>query len=165
MPINVHLCCGTHYSPGWINVDLVPLGQDVVADLSKPWDFLKTATVDRLYIKDGFEHQRDLGHFLRESARVLRPGGTLEIWVPHFKNPSAYRITHTHYFSWSLWDVFPEPHDVTQALEVVVNRLYVGQARRVLWAPVHWLINLMPRWYERLGYVSNIQVILRKRAA
>jgi SAM-dependent methyltransferase len=144
-------------------VDIGNFGQEVVADLSKPWTFLETSTVDHVYCKDGFEHQKNLQHFLAEAARVLKPGGTLEVWVPHFKNPSAYRMTHTAYFSWSCFKAYPEPHDPEQSLKVIRNRLYIGWATSTVWKPIHAIVNLFPKWWERLFYVSNIQVIFEKR--
>ena len=163
-PARVHLCCGHQRFPGWINVDLVDFGQEIVADLSQRWTFLEDGSVQQIFCKDGFEHQPDIQHFLRESSRVLIPGGTLEIWVPHFKNPSAYRITHHHYFSWSEFNIYPEPHDDVQDLKVVSNRLYVGWPQSTLWRPIHALINTVPKWWERLAYVSNLQIVFQKRA-
>jgi hypothetical protein len=46
-------------------------------------------------------------HFLIESERSLKLGGKLHVNVPHFKNPSAYRLTHRHLFCWSYWSAFP----------------------------------------------------------
>jgi predicted SAM-dependent methyltransferase len=160
----LHLCCGPQLWRGWVNVDIGEFGQEVVADLSKPWTFVESDSVERIHCKDGFEHQPNINHFLAEAVRVLQPGGTLEIWVPHYKNPSAYRFTHTQWFSWSAFNAFPEPHDVTQMLTVTRNRLYIGHKDSLVWAPVHALINLSPLWWERLFYVSNIEVVLQKRS-
>jgi len=160
--VKVHFCCGPFVRKGWINVDCIDFGQEVIADLQEPWHFLDSNSVDHIYCKDGLEHQDSVEHFLREAARVLRPGGTLEIWVPHFKNPSAYRVTHRHWFSWSYFDVYPEPHDAVQNLEVILNRIYIGRKDSAMWAPIHWLANLFPKWWERILYVSNVQVVFRK---
>ena len=161
--MNVHLCCGTILRKGWLNVDVLDCGQEVVADLSARWDFLNDNSVESIYCKDGFEHQVSVEHFLAESSRVLRPGGILEIWVPHFKNPSAYRVTHRHRFSWSYFNVYPEPHDRVQDLRVASNKIYVGHKGSLFWRPIHYFINLLPRWWERLCYVSNVEVVFEKR--
>lgn len=159
----IHLCCGPVRLKGWINVDLLDFGQEVTADLSRKWDFLCDESVDHILCKDGFEHQESVEHFLQEASRVLKPSGTLEIWVPHYKNPSAYRMTHLHWFSWSYFNAYPEPHDRVQGLKVISNKLYIGKKQSRWWRPVHALINLFPKWWERLFYVSNVEVVLQKR--
>jgi hypothetical protein len=72
----------------------------------------------------------------------------------------AYRFTH---HSWSCFDIYPEPDDSTQDLEVVSNKLVLGRRDSRLWKQIHALVNLEPKWWEQLGYVSNIEVVLRKR--
>lgn len=99
---------------------------------------------------------------MSEAARVLRHGGKLTIWVPHYKNPSAYRMTHKRLLSWSYFNAFPEPHDVVQALRVRSNRIYIGHKNSSGWSLIHALINQFPKWWERIGYVSNIEVVFEK---
>ena len=159
--MKVQLCCGPVLRPGWLNVDAVDFGQEVIADLNKHWFFLKDEEADYIYCKDGVEHLGSVEHFLQECARTLKPGGVLEINVPHFRNPSAYRLTHRHYFSWSYFDVFPEPHDTVQDLRVTSNRLVLAD-RGLLWRLANAIINLWPKQWERLLYVSNIEVRLTK---
>ena len=161
--MKVHLCCGPENFTGWLNVDAIDFGFNTVADLSKEWNFVEPGSVDYILCKDGFEHMDSTEHFLEQAARVLKPGGKLELWVPHYKNPSAYRITHRTYYSWSLFSVYPEPHDRVQNLRVVSNRLYIGHKDSALFAPLHKLINLCPKWWERVFYASNVEVVLEKR--
>jgi predicted SAM-dependent methyltransferase len=160
--VKLHLCCGPDLRKGWTNVDVIDFGQEVVADIEGNWLFAGDNSVDHICCKDGFEHVASAEHFLEEAARVLKPGGILEIWVPHYKNPSAYRMTDRRFLSWSYFDVFPEPHDKVQNLRVISNRIYVGQKASLLWKPFHYVINTFPKWFERLFYVSNIEVILQK---
>ena len=161
--MKLHLCCGPKdIRKGWINVDAYDFGQEVIADIEKCWDFVGVGTVSEIYCKDGFEHVDSAEHFLKEAARVLHAGGTLTIWVPHYKNPSAYRMTHKRLFSWSYFHAFPEPHDAVQNLCVISNRLYMGHKGSKAWFVVHALINLLPKWWERIGYVSNVEVIFKK---
>ncbi len=160
--MKIHLCCGQNIIKGWINVDFFDFGQEIVANLNEKWDFAKENSVDHIYCKDGFEHLDSGEHFLYESARLLKLGGTLQIWVPHFKNPSAYRLTHKRLLSWSFFDVFPEPHDGVQHLLVVSNKIYIGHKENSIWKPIHYIINKIPLMWERLFYVSNIEVVLKK---
>ncbi len=162
--MKVHLCCGPQEYPGWLNVDAVDFGFNRVADHGKSWDFVEPGSVDYILCKDGFEHMDSPEHFLEQAARVLKVGGKVEIWVPHFKNPSAYRITHRTYYAWSLFDAYPEPHDRTKNLRVVSNRIYVGHKDSRLFAPVHAIANRFPKWFERLFYVSNVETILERTA-
>ncbi len=161
-PLKVHLCCGRHISKGWTNVDAVDYGQEIVADLTKRWDCFEDNSVDYIFCKDGYEHQPSVEHFLSECSRVLKPGGILEIWVPHFKNPAAYRITHLHFISWSYFEVFPEPHDKVQNLKILSNRIILGKEDNFPWSFIHNVMNISPKWWERLFYVSNIHVKLQK---
>ena len=160
--MNLHLCCGSYIRKGWINVDAIDLGQEVVADINQKWCFAKEESVEQIYCKDGFEHVDSAEHFLEEAARVLKRDGILQIWVPHYKNPSAYRMTHKRFLSWSYFDAFPERHDRVQNLRVISNKIYIGWKDSSLWRPFHYLANKQPKWFERLFYVSNVEVIFRK---
>ena len=160
--MKIHLCCGPQQYPGWLNVDAIDFGFNVVADLGKAWNFAPADSAEYIVCKDGFEHMESPSHFLAEAARILAPGGCLELWVPHYKNPSAYRLTHRTYYSWSLFDAFPEPHDAVQNLKVVHNRIYIGRRESAIFGPLHFLANISPKWWERLFYVSNVEVKLKK---
>ena len=163
--MRIHLCCGPQQYPGWLNVDAIDFGFNVVADLGKTWNFAPADSAEYIVCRDGFEHMESPAHFLTEAARILTPGGCLELWVPHYKNPSAYRLTHRTYYSWSLFAVFPEPHDAVQNLKVVSNRIFIGQKESVTFWPLHRLANVTPKWWERLFYVSNVEVKLQKLAS
>lgn len=160
--MKMHLCCGPQLMKGWVNVDAVDFGQEIVADIEKPWSFAADGSASEIYCKDGFEHVESVEHFLGEAARILKNGGILTIWVPHFKNPSAYRMTHRRLLSWSYFHAFPEPHDAVKNLRVVSNKIYVGHKNSMTWAPVHVMINLIPKWWERTAYVSNIEAVFMK---
>jgi predicted SAM-dependent methyltransferase len=163
--MKVHLCCGPQQYPGWLNVDAVDFGFNIVADLDSEWTFAQPNSIEYIVCKDGFEHMESPNHFLVEAARILKPGGCLELWVPHYKNPAAYRLTHRTYYSWSLFDVFPEPHDAVHTLKVVHNRIFIGRKESAIFKPIHWLANFSPKWWERLFYVSNVEVKLQKDGA
>ena len=157
----VHLCCGKNQLPGWINVDVLDFGQEVICDLNGPWSFLSDNSVDQIFCKDGLEQMDSIEHFLMESERSLRRGGKLHVNVPHFKNPSAYRLTHRHLFSWGYWSAFPEPHDPAKSLRVISNRLTIYDDVPP-WRWINAIMNVWPKMWERLLYVSNIDVVLQK---
>ena len=99
-PVRLNLGCGSRTHPDWVNIDysfVRRLGSLPVANrfISPPpagyrnWDLrhgipYPAASVDVVYSSHVLEHlDRDVGEkFLRESARVLKPGGTLRVVVP-----------------------------------------------------------------------------------
>ncbi|GEM_PF-6809020 len=158
----LHLCCGKDFKKGYINIDEIDFGQDLVMDLNKDWDKLKSTEYDEILIKDGLEHLNDLFHFFSESARILKPGGKLVIHVPHFKAPSAYKMTHRHLFSWSYFQDFPEPHDPIREFRVISNKLVV-ENHIFPFKLLNHIANLFPRQWEKLFYVCAIEVVLGKK--
>jgi predicted SAM-dependent methyltransferase len=99
-PVCVNLGCGYHPKPGWINVDLFAPAADLHLDLREPFPF-PSRSIDRIYTEHFFEHlnlpnlHESMGWnfegsgtpseamtFLRESCRVLKPLGTIDIIVP-----------------------------------------------------------------------------------
>lgn len=159
--LRYNLCCGPSPRKEWINVDREKFGQEIVADLNKEWTWAKPHSAEHILIEDGLEHLDSLPHFLRNAARLLKEGGMLEINVPHFKNPSAYRFTHAHFFSYSMFQIFPEAHDETQNLRVERIRLTVDP--RFPLSLLNIPANLFPNLWERLAYVSGIRVWFRKK--
>lgn len=85
--------------PGYRNHDLVPGNRiDDVFDLDGPWPY-PAATVSDLRASHVLEHVRYPVHFLREAARVLKPGGHLFIRVPHGRHDAGgWDLTHLHRF-------------------------------------------------------------------
>lgn len=67
-----------------VGVDLFPPTgfEGVQADACAPFPFAD-ASFDTLVTMEGIEHFEDQAGFLRESARVLRPGGTLVLTTPN----------------------------------------------------------------------------------
>jgi len=161
MNLKYHLCCGpTKILPGWINVDREKFGQEVVADINLEWKFAKSGSASYILIEDGLEHVKSLEHFLKNASRILADGGTLEIQVPHFKNPSAYRFTHKHFFSHSMFSIFPEPHDKVQDLRVEKIKLLVDN--RLPLSVLNFIANIFPKYWERFFYVSGLRIWMKK---
>src|SRR5438270_3912932 len=89
----LNLGCGARTHPQWVNIDYSPTARlasvPVVRNFLKPlpdgyrnWDLRKgipfdSASVDAIYSSHVLEHlEREAARgFLRETARVLRPGG------------------------------------------------------------------------------------------
>jgi len=79
----IHLGCGEHRLPGWLNADAHPVGEVMYLDVTRKFSFPDN-TFDYAYSEHLIEH---LGYkeglcMLAECFRVLRPGGYLRIATP-----------------------------------------------------------------------------------
>jgi SAM-dependent methyltransferase len=82
---------GSKRDPRAVGVDLLDLpGVDVVGDVYDVLASLPDGSVDQITSEHFLEHIPDLERLLRESARVLRPGGRFLAQTPHFSSPYFY---------------------------------------------------------------------------
>lgn len=92
-PLQIHLGCGRHRIPGWVNCDLYPTeATDVLFNVQGAWPF-QDNSASLIYTSHMVEHLPDFHAFFREAYRVLLPDGVLQVRVP-FGN---------HHAAW--WDV------------------------------------------------------------
>jgi len=89
-PVLVNLGCGFNHRVGYINVDAFDnCNPDVLHDLNQfPYPF-EDNSVDSISAHHVFEHLEDWWGALKECARILKPGGTLHIHVPHDSSTTA----------------------------------------------------------------------------
>lgn len=82
----VHLGAGGHHIEGWINVDVLSAGVDVLSDFLHPLPF-RSESVDLLHSEDLIEHvDVDAGKLLlRDCHRILKPGGVMRILTPDLR--------------------------------------------------------------------------------
>lgn len=83
-PRMINLGCGNRFHREWVNVDIMPSNPAITAcDLSKPFPFAD-GSFDVVYHSNVLEHiRREHAHtFMRECARILKPGGILRVAVP-----------------------------------------------------------------------------------
>jgi SAM-dependent methyltransferase len=99
-PVKLNLGGGLRPLQGHFLLDLVDLpGVDVQADLNEPLDKLPTGSVEAVHCRHLLEHIDNLLPLLEELHRVVRPGGEIDIRVPHFSNPYGYSDpTHVRFF-------------------------------------------------------------------
>ena len=100
----VNYGCGADYREGWINVDIVE--ETKWRGVGRPPDLLVVAdecvlplednSIDYILADSVIEHvERQRVHgLLMEFHRVLKPGGELEIWAPHFKGIMVKFVEH-----------------------------------------------------------------------
>jgi predicted SAM-dependent methyltransferase len=82
----LHLGCGYHRLTGWLNCDLDPMPDAIILDVTHPYPFADK-TFDFIYCEHLIEHIPYSGglEMLKESYRVLKPGGTLRIATPDIR--------------------------------------------------------------------------------
>ena len=87
----LNLGCGKHPKPMYTNVDMYELpGVNVVHDLDVlPWPF-DTETHDEIVGVDIFEHVDDGIGFMNECARILKPGGILNLRTCYWRSQNAF---------------------------------------------------------------------------
>ena len=107
-PLEIELGCGEHKTPGRLAIDRMDLPNvDVVADLEKGLPFLPDNSVDVIHSKSFFEHVDHFELLMGEMWRVLRPGGRVMGFVPHFSNPYYYSDpTHRRFFGLYTFEYF-----------------------------------------------------------
>ncbi len=98
----LNLGCGSKRKPGFLGVDI---GEGSAVDVRMDaMTYLRTLppnSVQEIYSSHFLEHVevRDLHPMLLEFDRVLRPGGHIEVIVPHHSNPHYYADpTHRTFF-------------------------------------------------------------------
>ncbi len=98
--LSLNIGCGNRAVAGHYGVDQVGLpGVDILADLEKPLDALPDDSVARVYCRHTLEHVSNFLPLMAELHRIVAPGGTLDITVPHFSNPYGYSDpTHVRFF-------------------------------------------------------------------
>lgn len=90
--VAIELGCGsTKQIKHAIGIDQFNLdGVDIVCNLEEGLPFLQDNCVDVIYSFHLLEHLTDVGTFMAEIFRVLKPGGRKIGTVPHFSNPYYY---------------------------------------------------------------------------
>lgn len=93
-------CANLKRNPNAIGIDMLDFeGVDVVGDVYEVLAAFPTASVDSVYASHFIEHVPDLQGLLSELARVVKPGGQMELIAPHFSNPYFYSDpTHRSFF-------------------------------------------------------------------
>ncbi|MHC4641849.1 MAG: class I SAM-dependent methyltransferase [Planctomycetota bacterium] len=99
-PVLLELGCGRKKRPGAIGVDRIDLPEvDIVADVEEGLGFLPDGCVDEIHARSFFEHVQNFEKLMSEIVRVLRKGGKVFVFVPHFSNPYYYSDpTHKRFF-------------------------------------------------------------------
>ncbi|MEK6874433.1 MAG: methyltransferase domain-containing protein [Nanoarchaeota archaeon] len=106
--IRLNLGAGWRPIPGYTNHDIVKLkGIDITFDLNIfPWPY-KDNSVDEVRMHDVLEHLDNVVQVMREVHRILKPGGFVNLLVPHWNsNGPYYDPTHKHAFGFTTFEYF-----------------------------------------------------------
>jgi hypothetical protein len=82
-PVKLHLGCGSRHVDGFVNIDLLSGVADLLADCTQ-LSFLRSGIASDVLVEHMLEHlsRAEARIALREWARLLAPGGVLEVEVP-----------------------------------------------------------------------------------
>ncbi len=86
---------------GFYGLDIMQIDDavDIIADLNSPLSLIPDNSIAEIYSCHVLEHVRNLVQLMEELHRIVRPGGMIEIRVPHFSNPYYYSDpTHERFF-------------------------------------------------------------------
>jgi len=166
-PVKLNLGAGKRPLPGFYSVDLECLpGVAAQADLNQPLDLIPDHSVETIHTRHTLEHVANLLPLMGELHRILRPGGTIEIRVPHFSNPYGYSDpTHLRFFGLYTFYYFSEPnnqlarkvpsfytHSRFRVEKVEIRLMHKSWVDKVFRAILEPLINRSSSWqdwYER----------------
>ena len=174
MAVKINFGCGTDYREGWINLDVAEETKwrsgarkpDVLISASSnilPFD---SGTVDYVLLDNVIEHiPVDKVHaLLEELRRILKAGGTLEIYVPHFTGIGVKYLEHVRGYGINSFWFWHQYYDVKQRLFLIsrsrcsgfsaaqcVNRLNFLFNGSNLWQQV--CEKFVPGGFEEVHYV------------
>lgn len=85
-PKKLHIGCGPHNLEGWLNADLYPRGDQIRLDATRRFP-LEDNSIDFVYTEHMIEHIPWSAALimLKESFRVLKPGGILRVATPNME--------------------------------------------------------------------------------
>jgi SAM-dependent methyltransferase len=99
--MTLDLGCGpSKKSHDSVGIDIIDYESvDIVGDVYEILSRIPESCISAVYSSHFFEHVRDVHLLLRETLRILKPGGMLTVVVPHFSNPYFYSdISHLNFF-------------------------------------------------------------------
>lgn len=117
--MKINLGCGEKLLDGWVNVDKYPIDATVIqGDISEGLSF-PDSVADEILMDNVIEHCQSIPEVMKEVHRLLKKGGKLHLYTPHYTSNSSWRDpTHIHHLSYFSFDMFCKER----------NRHYLGGA-------------------------------------
>jgi predicted SAM-dependent methyltransferase len=149
-PIKLNLGCGSNYREGYINADRVCARVDLVFDLNMvPYPF-PDDLADEVLLKQVLEHVWDVRVVLDELWRILKPTGSLMIFVPHFSHFQALtHPEHRHAFHYNSLVMFT-PESVTT---------YTNCLWKIQKTHLHFRSALLEKFFNGHKYVYTTTIL------
>jgi SAM-dependent methyltransferase len=102
--ITLDVGCGSSKKEGSIGIDHFALpGVDHILNIEADRFPLEDNSVDAVYSAHCLEHLSSPGNAWREISRVVKPGGTIEIWTPYPHHDDQWLNGHVSGWSESRW--------------------------------------------------------------
>ena len=156
--MKLNLGCGNDIKAGFVNLDINPgHGVDVVHNLDKfPYPF-KDDTFDEIRAYSILEHVADLMKTMSELHRILKPGGRLDIIVPHYNGPLAWgNPTHIRTFTYESFKFFVRGFSPEKYTDDLFSRskitLRFGKGAQIWNHLIEPLANAFPSVYENTPF-------------
>lgn len=144
--MKLNLGSGPHRKEGFVNVDVRDVAADVFHDLNVlPYPFADNS-IEHIEMSHVLEHLKEPFAVMWELHRILQPGGTLKITVPHFSRGFTH-AEHEHGFDISFPLYFDSKNFPDQ---------FYGVEFRSDRTELHWLSNITFRYLKilKLGRMS-----------
>lgn len=178
----LNLGCGNKILEGYINLDVIDYGGNLIHDLNSfPYPF-EDNTFDEILASHILEHLQNFNKVITELYRISKPNAIINVYAPFFLNtkyfgdpdhkiPFSIRTFDNYEYIenkklkfYEKWKLNHRTNYETGAkFEILEKRFNVSN-----FAPLKWLnliVNLEPVIYERLfaGILSPEEVIFKLR--
>ena len=110
MMTKLNVGCGAKTIDGYIGIDKLDFGQDIICDIEKQALLFNSNKIDEILCEHCLEHLNDPMAAINEFWRVLAPDGKLTIIVPHRKSDRAWVIDHKTYYDENSFDTLETHH-------------------------------------------------------
>ena len=102
----LNIGCGNDLRLGFLNVDKNK-PYDKKVDLELPEYPFKKNTFDYILADNVLEHVHNIVGCIEELHRICKPDGSIEVIVPYYNSPNAFRdLTHCNFFNLNSFDQF-----------------------------------------------------------
>ena len=128
MNVKLNIGSGEKRIEGYKNIDKYPSEHtDMFGDLDDVID-LPDACAEEILLDNVIEHVDSVVNAMKELRRLLKPGGVLHLYTPHFTSHSSWRDpTHRHHLSYFSFDMFCK----TRNAHYLGGKLFVTEQKRL----------------------------------
>lgn len=99
--MKAHIGCGHKLLEGYVNIDLIDRGQEVVGDAFTWLDSQEDGSIDEIRAEHFLEHfdADQLRGWLSLFSLKLKRGGVVRAVVPHMDSPRAWVLSHKTFWN------------------------------------------------------------------